>query len=207
MTNRQLRQTDGRRQRSARTRQRLIEAYLELLKEHPNGPTAARIAKQAGCSKRSVYQHFPDLRTLSLAAGDHAWRLASPQAGARDVDSDRLSRIRSQVETRSAACDQWLPLWRSMLRNQHELGRAAAAGRVHARYDVRAAGTHVPAGAFRPVRRRAPGSIDRPGGPDGFRNLGAHASTPRALGQGSPRGMDQRHRPDPPADTMAGTAS
>ena len=86
------------------------------------------------------------------------------------------------------------------------LGRAAATGRVDARYDVRAAGTHVPAGAFRPVRGRAPGSIDRPRGPDGFRNLGAHASTARALGQGSPGGMDQRHRPDPPADTMAGTA-
>lgn len=122
VTNRQLPQTDGRRQRSARTRQRLIEAYLELLEQHPNGPTSARIAEQAGCSQRSVYQHFPDLRTLGLAAADHAWRLASAQAGAREVDSDRLSRIRSEVETRSAACDQWLPLWRSMLRNQHDSG-------------------------------------------------------------------------------------
>jgi AcrR family transcriptional regulator len=120
VTNHRLPETDGRHRRSARTRQHLIEAYLDLLKENPNGPTADKIAKRAGCATRSVYQHFSDLQTLGLAAADYALRQASAQAVAREVDSDRLSRIRSQVETRSATCDRWLPLWRSMLHNQHD---------------------------------------------------------------------------------------
>ncbi len=113
------RQNDGRLRRSARTRQHLIEAYLDLLKENPNGPTADKIAKQAGCATRSVFQHFSDLQTLGLAAVDYALRQAGAQAVAREVDSGRLSRIRSQVETRATICEQWLPLWRSMLHNQH----------------------------------------------------------------------------------------
>jgi AcrR family transcriptional regulator len=120
VTNHRLSETDGRHRRSARTRQHLIGAYLDLLKENSIRPTADKIAKQAGCATRSVYQHFSDLQTLRLAAADYAWYQASAQVVARDVDSDRLSRIRSQVETRSAICEQWLPLWRSMLHNQHD---------------------------------------------------------------------------------------
>jgi AraC-like DNA-binding protein len=61
-------QSDGRLQRSERTRQALIEAYLDLLRENPRIPTAGEIAKRAGCSIRSVFERFSDLLTLSLAA-------------------------------------------------------------------------------------------------------------------------------------------
>jgi AcrR family transcriptional regulator len=92
---------------------------LDLLKENPSGPTAGELAERAGCAARSVFQRFSDLQTLGLAAADYALRQASAQAMARDVDGDRQSRIRSQVETRAAICEQWLPLWRSLLHNQH----------------------------------------------------------------------------------------
>ena len=39
---------DGRRLRSVRTKQLIIEAYLALLREHPQIPTAAQIANRAG---------------------------------------------------------------------------------------------------------------------------------------------------------------
>jgi AcrR family transcriptional regulator len=149
VTNHGLSETDGRHRRSARTRQHLIEAYLDLLRENSIRPTADKIAKQAGCATRSVYQHFSDLQRLRLAAADYAWLQASAQAVTRDVDSDRLSRIRSQVETRSAICEQWLPLWRSMLHNQH--GSEELLRRIELRYDVRAAGTNVTARDFHSV--------------------------------------------------------
>src|SRR5580704_1516907 len=104
MANLQLSQgTDGRFRRSERTRQHLIETYLDLLKEKPKRPTADELAKRAGCSERSVFERFSDLRTLSLAAVDYALHQASAQAVVRNVDGDRLSRIRSQVETRARA--------------------------------------------------------------------------------------------------------
>jgi AcrR family transcriptional regulator len=114
------RRVDGRRLRSERTRLQIIEAYLDLLRESPQVPLATQIAKRAGVSVRSVFERFADLLSLSLAAADHAVAQGLAQAVARDVDGDRQARLRSQVETRAAICEQWLPLWRALLHNQSE---------------------------------------------------------------------------------------
>ena len=111
---------DGRRLRSERTKQLIIEAYLDLLRESPQVPTAAQIAKWAGCSVRSVFERFADLLTLSLAAADHAFVQGAAQAIARHTDADRQTRLKSHVETRAQVCEQWLPLWRVLLHNQNE---------------------------------------------------------------------------------------
>jgi AcrR family transcriptional regulator len=112
--------TDGRLQRSARTKKALIQAYLDLLREKPQAPTGPEIAKRAGCSVRSVFVRFPDLLTLSLAAADHAFEQATAQAAGPKVDADLHIRLKSQVETRAAICEQWLPLWRALLHYQDE---------------------------------------------------------------------------------------
>ena len=109
---------DGRRQRSERTRQTIIEAFLALLRENPRVPTAAQIAERAGFSVRSVFERFPDLLALRVAATDHAFGMGYAQAAPRDVDADRATRLRSQVETRARTCEQWLPLWRALNANQ-----------------------------------------------------------------------------------------
>lgn len=119
------RRTDGRLLRSERTKQVLIEAYLDLLRENPQIPTAADIAKRANCSQRSVFERFSDLLTLSLAAADYAFAQGMAQAVARNVDGDRQARLRSQVETRAAVCERWLPLWRALLHHQHESDKLA----------------------------------------------------------------------------------
>ena len=61
---------DGRRLRSERTRQRIVEAYLSLLGQDPQVPTAALIAERAGCSVRSIFERFSDLHALRVAATD-----------------------------------------------------------------------------------------------------------------------------------------
>ena len=111
---------DGRRQRSERTRQLIIEAYLELLRDSPRIPTSNQIADRAGYSVRSVFERFPDLLSLRIAATDHAFALGSAQAVIRDADTDRPTRIRSQVQTRAETCESWLPLWRALNANQGE---------------------------------------------------------------------------------------
>jgi AcrR family transcriptional regulator len=109
---------DGRRQRSERTRQTIVEAYLALLRDSPHIPTAAQIAERAGYSIRSIFERFPDLHALRVAATDHAFAVGNAQAAPRDLGGDRPTRMRSQVETRAHTCEQWLPLWRALNANQ-----------------------------------------------------------------------------------------
>lgn len=120
---------DGRRLRSERTRQLIMEAYIELLRERPEIPTAAQIAARAGISTRSIFERFVDLQGLSLATADYAFAMGEAQAVARNVDGDRQTRVRSHVETRARICEHWLPVWRVVIAN---LGRLnALRDRVH----------------------------------------------------------------------------
>jgi AcrR family transcriptional regulator len=114
---------DGRRLRSERTKQSIMEAYIELLRERPEIPTAAEIAARAGISTRSVFERFIDLQGLSLATVDHAFAMGEAQAVARNIDGDRQTRVRSHVETRAQTCEHWLPIWRVVIAN---LGRLDA---------------------------------------------------------------------------------
>jgi len=114
---------DGRRLRSERTKQSIMEAYIELLRERPEIPTAAEIAARAGISTRSVFERFVDLQRLSLATVDHAFAMGEAQAVARNIDGDRQTRVRSHVETRAQTCEHWLPVWRVVIAN---LGRLDA---------------------------------------------------------------------------------
>lgn len=108
---------DGRRLRSERTKQLIIEAYLSLLRENPvvPMPTAAQIAERAGYSVRSIFERFPDLNKLRLAAADYSLAQAAALAPARNVDGDRQTRIKSQVETRAGTCERGVALWRVLV--------------------------------------------------------------------------------------------
>ena len=104
--------TDGRRLRSERTRRLIIEAYMALVRENNQMPTAVQIAERAGYSVRSIFERFPDLNALRVAVTDYAIAEARSSGALRDLDGDRATRIRSQVEQRGRGCEHWLPLWR-----------------------------------------------------------------------------------------------
>ena len=106
---------DGRRLRSERTRQLIVEAYLALLREGNRNPTAAQTAEKAGYSVRSVFERFPDLHALRVMATDYQLSQAAALAPARHLDADRATRIKSQVETRAGTCERGLLLWRMLL--------------------------------------------------------------------------------------------
>jgi AcrR family transcriptional regulator len=108
---------DGRRLRSERTKQLIIEAYLALLRENPVTPmpTAARIAERAGYSVRSIFERFPDLNKLRAAAADYQLAQAAALAPPRNIDGDRHTRIKSQVETRAGTCERGVALWRVLI--------------------------------------------------------------------------------------------
>jgi len=116
---------DGRRLRSERTKQLIIEAFLSLLREDPQMPTAVQIAERAGYSVRSIFERFADLNALRVAATDYSLAQALALAPPRGVDGDRKTRLRSQVVTRAHTCERGVALWRVLLQfaNQDETGQ------------------------------------------------------------------------------------
>ena len=116
---------DGRRLRSERTKQLIIEAFLALLRDHSVMPTAVQIAERAGYSVRSIFERFPDLIALRISATDYALAQAAALAPARNVEGDRATRIKSQVETRAGTCERGVALWRVLLSSDDASGELA----------------------------------------------------------------------------------
>ncbi len=93
-------------------------------------PTAAKVAERAGYSVRSVFERFPDLHGLQIAAADFAITQVVAMAASREVGGGRMERIKSHVATRARASERWLPLWRALIANQGSSAELKA--RVHA---------------------------------------------------------------------------
>jgi AcrR family transcriptional regulator len=121
---------DGRRLRSERTRQLIIEAYMSLVRENPQVPTAQQIAERAGYSVRSVFERFPDLEALRIAVTDYAIAEGRTEGALRDAEGPRRTRIESHVQARARGCEKWLPLWRVL--SGHNEGSEELQNRVRA---------------------------------------------------------------------------
>jgi AcrR family transcriptional regulator len=63
--------TDGRRERTKRTRDAILTALTALLDEGRIEPTAGEIAERAGVALRSIGQHFASREELMLAVAQH----------------------------------------------------------------------------------------------------------------------------------------
>lgn len=113
-------QVDGRHERSRRTRRLIVEAYIDLLRQNAQMPTAPQIAERAGYSVRSVFGRFSGLVELSVAAIDYAMEQSLALPIGDKVHGDRQSRLKFQVTARARICETWLPLWRVLVRNQNE---------------------------------------------------------------------------------------
>jgi AcrR family transcriptional regulator len=61
-------ETDGRKLRGARTRDRIIRAVVDLAQEGEIHPPARLVADRAGVSLRNVYHHFSDIVTMRETA-------------------------------------------------------------------------------------------------------------------------------------------
>src|SRR6185436_18222060 len=60
------------------TRAKVVDALLDLLAAGELRPSGPRIAKRAGVSLRTVFQHFDDLETLFAAAADRQTERITP---------------------------------------------------------------------------------------------------------------------------------
>jgi AcrR family transcriptional regulator len=100
---------DGRAARSAKTRDAIADALLDLLADGRLRPTAREIADRARVSVRSVYVHFDDLEDLfCVAAKRHFARIApmlapTPATGALSERADALVRQRIRLYAQAGA--------------------------------------------------------------------------------------------------------
>jgi AcrR family transcriptional regulator len=108
-----LASVDGRRARSAKTREAIVDSFIALLDAGDLKPTAAAIAARAGLSVRSVFQHFADLEDLLLAVSDRqANRIASLYIGVQ-YDGDLNSRLDAFVDYRARLFETIAPIRRA----------------------------------------------------------------------------------------------
>lgn len=56
--------TDGRRERTEVTRQRILDTTRDLILEGDVEPTAKAIASRVGMTTRTLFRHFPDMESL-----------------------------------------------------------------------------------------------------------------------------------------------
>jgi AcrR family transcriptional regulator len=57
---------DGRRERSAASRRRILAAMVDLIESGQPSPTAEAVALRAGVSLRTVFRHFEEMENLHL---------------------------------------------------------------------------------------------------------------------------------------------
>ena len=60
--------TDGRVRRATRSRQLVVETFLDLLNEGEPQPTAQQVATRSGVSMRSIFRLFDDVEAMHTAA-------------------------------------------------------------------------------------------------------------------------------------------
>jgi AcrR family transcriptional regulator len=97
---------DGRAARAQRTRDAVVRALLDLVRDGYLRPTAREIAERAGISLRSVYVHFDDLDDLFAAAVRQHLRDSADFLDPVDATLPLPARVRAFAGQRGALYDQ-----------------------------------------------------------------------------------------------------
>jgi AcrR family transcriptional regulator len=113
---------DGRTIRREKSRQRIIDAVIQLVTEQKDEPTAEAVARIAGVTMRTVFRHFEDMEALhreivaDLQVQTDALRVAY------DPDRDWREQFDELVVRRTAIFETFMPriLWSQSLRHRSQ---------------------------------------------------------------------------------------
>jgi AcrR family transcriptional regulator len=104
---------DGRAARAQRTRRSIVDALLTLVEEGDLAPTAPRIARRAGVSLRSIYQHFEDLESLFAAASARQFERIVDLAAPLPTEGPLAPRLDAFVRQRARVLEALTPVRRA----------------------------------------------------------------------------------------------
>lgn len=97
---------DGRRARSERSKQAIIEASLALMEEGNLIPTALQISDRAGVGIRSFFRHFEDMETLFATIEEQTRDTIEGLFIGGDRDGTLEERILHAVERRATGFEE-----------------------------------------------------------------------------------------------------
>jgi AcrR family transcriptional regulator len=128
---------DGRSARSARTREAVVTAALDLVRAGNPRPTAKEIAARAGISLRSVYVHFDDLDDLFAAVGARQAEDVAHLLYAVDASLPLPDRIDAVVGQRAALWEVLAPVREAAIFWAHRSNRLREGNQRMARRAIR----------------------------------------------------------------------
>lgn len=100
---------DGRKRRSERSREQIIEAMFELVGEGELDPSAARIAEVANVSLRTVFRHFEEVDGLYLEMNRRVKAEVMPIVQSPFNSTNWRDTVRELVDRRSEVFEKILP--------------------------------------------------------------------------------------------------
>lgn len=101
---------DGRRQRSERSREQIVEALFALIRAGDMAPRAAAVADAAGVSLRTVFRHFEDMESLYREMAERMEAELMPIVLAPFEAPDWRGRLSELVSRRAHIYERVLPL-------------------------------------------------------------------------------------------------
>lgn len=101
--------TDGRRQRSRSSRQRIIDAMMSLMANGEMSPSAARVAEEAKVGLRTVFRHFDDMDAIYAEISAILAKQLLPIAMAPYRHSDWRDNVRELAQRRVQIFETMLP--------------------------------------------------------------------------------------------------
>ena len=123
--------SDGRLQRSERSREAIVQALLSLVREGAPRPTAERVAEKAGVGIRTVFRHFSDMDSLFVQLHEKLSAELIPLLGEPQSGTLR-ERCQALLSNRSIFYERYAPfrksselqLWRSPFLQQQRINEA-----------------------------------------------------------------------------------
>ena len=105
---------DGRQSRAVKSRLAICEACLDLVQEGELQPSADRIAKRAGVSRRSIFNHFADLAELYDAVVEVGMQRHGPLLDHISEREPVHRRVLQLIEARSKFFEATVPFTRAL---------------------------------------------------------------------------------------------
>ena len=121
-------QPDGRRERSERSREAIVQALLDLIREGHLSPTAEQVAIRADVGVRTVFRHFDDMDNLYSSINDRVTAEVSALFVTEDQTGPLPVRITQLVDRRCAFFERIAPFARA---TQIQRGRSEFVQREH----------------------------------------------------------------------------
>jgi AcrR family transcriptional regulator len=106
------RETDGRNLRRLHSRERAVDAVLDLIESGVASPTAQQIAARSGLSIRTVFRVTEDVESLRAAAVQRQAERVAPLYVALPQGGSTATRIRALVKNRASIFETIAPVRR-----------------------------------------------------------------------------------------------